>query len=569
MYKVGLLIDQMLDELSQTPGNNLPKILWKSPKNGRGENYFSTLDKGSVSIDAESPLAAAYAISQIKIAASCKHLGEYLGQGGPRFHLRPLWVGCGPDIISPSGLGAALPRFFLSNGQGLQQVEQKCNFFCRRVIELGYNAVVLGNHSDSQPVFNSDIFNEIESFCRLIHDHGLKTIIKPRLFLKDSLIKTSRCPFDPEYQSLVRNGLKALSNAVPSLDFIFWESSLLHPDFAKHSAARDFTLPELVLAEVHMLEENLPENKALIYYIPSPDPVVARQHSLWMPSLCDDVGPGTIISFSAVAGNCSHDHMPPHPFWDQLRVSPDISSTCLLPIINTGSISQGEGLWPAPTMDLFEKYYSRLHRHRFAGVIALTNYLPKSGSMLDCSLWTASQLLWHSQSPHQIMETWFLAQRPEWDFTANMDTLRSTRQLIVDLSFLRALTRENKRGNQSSEECRLMTESVLARLKDLQMRSEKLERKRIKKAQHPSLSDYMQVFVRDAQRIVLHFLQCFNLSFPYAMGGEELQESFWMQMSSGGGQGIRPAVNVPFLDEPRRGAAGSSMEAIFMENRLI
>src|SRR5690606_29786497 len=128
---------------------------------------------------------------------------------------------------------------------------------------------------------------------------------------------------------------------------------------------------------------------------------------------------------------------------------------------------------------------------------------------------------------------------------------------------------EANRDSVLSEDCRVATESILSRLKELLLRSEKLERKRLKRANAPSISDYMQVFARDAQRIVLHFLQCFNLSYPHVLGSEELSESFWMQLSPGAGQGIRSATKVVFATEPNSGPAGSRMEAIFLENRLM
>lgn len=565
MYKAKLLANELLHESLQKQGKESFKIFWSS-KNGKSENFISTYEKGTIRIEAESPLAGAYAISQMQIAAESGHLIEFLGPSQPRFLLRPIWVGCGPEMISPEGIGVALPRFFTST----QQDKTKSALFCRRIIELGYNAVILGSHDGSQIVLNPNSFAEVAAFCDVLQDHGLKAIIKPNFFSKELPKKIGHCPLSKSYQQAIISGFYALFERIANVDFLFWEGSFLHSDFTQDPSARDATLSELIRAEILFLEKNLPSKVSLIYFIPAPDLLAAKQQAKWMSSLCDYVGKGTIISFPAIAGNCFADHLPPHPFWEELRKSPDISATPLLPLVNVGSISQGEGLWPSPTLDLIEKYYSRLYRHRFAGVVALANVLPKKGGMLDCSLWVASQALWRNQSSIQLAETWFHAHRPEWDFSDNIGVLQSMRQLVIELSFLRSLTCETKRDDYSSEDCRLMTESILARLKELQRRIEKLERRQpFKRKENPSLTDYLSVFARDAQRIILHFLQCFNLSYPYVLGGEELQESFWMQISPGGGLGIRSAAKISFFDEPKSGAVGSRMEAIYQENRFL
>lgn len=551
-----------IGEYLATLTKHSPKIVWKISEKKGGEGYCSTYDQGLIHIQAESPIAAAYGINRMKIASACGHIGEYLGRTTPRFPLRPMWVGCGSETTTPQGIELALP-YVISSGFD----QQKAVLFCRRVVELGYNAVIIGNHVPSTKVMSGGSLQDLNQFCHLLQNYGIKVILKPNLNIKGHQKNGSRCPVDTCYSDFLIPAMKSLCDSIPCIDFIFWESCLLYPEFTRHDKARDLSLPEIVAAEARLIEEAIPADVSLIFFIPSPNALTAKQHSLWMPSFCDEVGKNTIVSFSAVAGDYFQDHQVPHPFWDQLRQSPDVSSTLLLPIVNVGSVFHGEGLWPALPFDLFEKYYSRLHRHHFAGVVTLVNRLPKSSALLDCSLWTASQLLWRNDSPGQLIETWFQAHRPDWDVALHIDTFRSIRQIVVDLSYLRSLKTESHHDMMSSEECRLMSESLLIRLKELQMRMEKSDRKKIRKYMMTSSSDYMQVFVRDAQRIVLNFLQYFNLSCPYAIGNEALQESFWMHATSSGGQGLRSGTKATFFDEPLQGPAGSAMEAIFHENR--
>jgi hypothetical protein len=101
------------------------------------------------------------------------------------------------------------------------------------------------------------------------------------------------------------------------------------------------------------------------------------------------------------------------------------------------------------------------------------------------------------------------------------------------------------------------------------MKADKLENKKLKKDQSPSLSDYLNYFICDAKKIILFFLQSFSLSHPFLFNEENLQDSFWTYVVSKPKQGNLSGTKVAFLEEPQRGLAGSRMEAIFLENRLI
>lgn len=566
MFKASLLADELALEYSQNHHKQFPKIVWKAPTHGIGESYFANFEKGVIQVQAESPLAAAYGIAQLKVAVASNHLGDFVGASKPRFPLMPLWIGC--EIYKTSnGIEVALPRCMGVSYDSAQRKEN-AERLCRRIIELGYNTILLGNNDFTQPTFNSNVLVELEGFIQLAQAFGLKVIVKSCLFLSDASQKITRCPLCPSFRGHVIEHIHFLLTSVPSLNYFFWESSLLCTEFTSHIFARDATLSELVIKELQLLESALGARSQLIYYIPSPDSETAQQHAVWMSHLCDEAKKYTIIAFSAVAGDCYADHLSPHPFWEKLRKSPDISATQLLPLVNIGLISQGEGLWPTPVIDLLGKYYSRLYRHSFAGVLTLTNALPQQGGILDCNLWIAAQTLWRNLPPQQITETWFAAFRPDWHFEESGDVLQRVRQLAVKLSFLRSQTFKTN-NTIIVEDCRIITDHILTSLRDIKICIEKIERKQIKKKEKPTLNDYLQVFSRDAQHIVLHFLQSFNLSFPYTLEEGELKESFWTQLSPGSGQGIRSASKIAFFNEPRRGLPGSAMEAIYLENRYL
>lgn len=482
--------------LQNIEGKELPKIIWKCSSNKEGENYVSSYAGGTITLTANNPLSAAFGLSQLLVGVLSGHLSDFLGERQPRWTLRPLWIQQEHDISNP-------------------------DLFCRRIIELGYNAVLL-SHSGS--------------LGKALKEHGLKVI----LTLPNN---DHPSPLHPLYKQNVRSNLAKAKDA----DFIFLESRCCHPEFFAHPSSQDYVEEELVALEAKTAEEALSANQRLIFYVPADSVASAKKQALWLPRLCDDVGNKTVIAFSATAGDPVSDHLSPHPFWDILRKTIRHSATPLLPIVNIGGIKQGDGLWPSVAIDLIEKYYSRCESSPFAGVIALTKHVPRRGGMLDCSLWAAAQYLWKPASPTLLAETWFSANR----FDFSLSSLRHVREIITGLSYLRSL------DTLPHDECRVVAESIVALLKREQVCGNK-----------QGYSDYLPYFIRDVRRLLFHCLQNRNIPMAGVLAGDDFQESFWAGATSLG-QGFRGGAEVTVYQDPKRGAPGSEMEKIFLANRLF
>lgn len=559
MYKASKLADELVSEYSQNHYSRLPKIVWKAPIQGKGESYFTSYEKGILHVQGESPLAAAYGITQIKAAFKSNHLGEYLGQATPRFPLRPLGIQC-DTFITSCGLDIPLPKCM---GETYDEAQKVLNVekLCRRIIELGYNAILLTNYTlclnqeTAIGGINPNAQVLLTKFAEIVHSFGLKVMVQcrfPRLATSKKIVKS---PKNPDFREYVSTRLHSLFSIIPSLDYFFWESSILNNDFTVYIGAKDATLQELVVAEMQMLENCLTKQASLVYYIPSISLETAHQQASWFDALCNEAGNKTIISFSAVAGRFFEDHLSPHPFWEELRKDQDTPCTKLLPLVNIGQISQGEGLWPTPAVDLINQFYDRLNPLFFAGALTLASAVPMEGGMLDCSLWCAGQSLWGCLSPQQNVETWFAAFRPEWNYYETDRILAETRQLAVRLSYMSSLTNRSKH-NLMIEDFRVLAEHILISLREIKIRLSIIERKRTKKSQSIPFSEYLKIFACDAQHFVIHFLQHLNVSLPFGLEESELKESFWKG-------------KVGVFDEPLKGGAGSVMESIYFENRFL
>lgn len=531
--------------------NDIPKIQWSTIREDSSDKITSSYAKGTVSISASNFSNAIFGLNRMRIGIASGHLPEYIGEMVPRFPLRPLWVGCDVKVFLNPLMESAIPSYAIDRS--------KLEKLCERTVELGYNAILFGRREGMSIVSGEAIQTDWKAICTCLHEYGLKIIVKASII---DQINEVHSPANKKFKKIVQNSIIEFRDAVQGIDFLFWESELLHPHYCQCKEADESTLKELVFMEMQSIEEALGNKTALIFYVPAPNLLTASIHSQWLSELTHEAAGKTIIAFSSFAGDPVHDHAPLHPFWDQLRTHMHSSSTALLPLVNIGGVKQGEGLWPSLSLDLLDAILNRTERHSFAGVISLVNFLPPPGGLLDCVLWITSEMLWRKRDAFLLAETWFSAYHPEWNFPAFAEDFKSIRQIAIHLSRLRSLNLELGRDAISSEEGKALSETLLATLKALEIKCGKIK----KNSDAPSFYEYFMHFARDARRIILYFLQCLNISIPNVLNQEDLQESFWTQFSQSGGQGIRSGT-VSFLDLPNQGNPGSRMSLIFAENR--
>lgn len=553
MQKIQLIAENLSKEQLTKHEKIHPLIVWQADGKGKEEGFSSYIYQNRVYLKGKSYQGAAYGISQLSIALESGYLSNFTGDRAPRYPLRPAWIGSQGSVLITENMSLALP-FISFDAQSVINL-------CQRIHELGLNAIVLGSR-DSILQLNEEKDVDLKNLCELFHECGIKVILKPHFVIPDQLAK---CPLNPQFQDWLAAQIKSLIKKVPNFDFFFWESHYLHRDFITHPKAHASTLLELILDEARFFETLFKPDYGFIHFVPTPDENEAQQQAQWMIKFCERLGPQSYMAFSAVSGHFYAPHLPPHPLWEQLFKSEAFSSAPLLPIFNYGYVQNGEGLWPALCLETLERYASHLQHSALSGVITVVNYLPKKGTLLDCNLWVSSQLSWSSLSPEMLASTWFKAHLSDWNYNEVVELMRLSHQIILELSYLRSKTLESSRDSVSTEECRILTDSLLARLKQLQLKCDKQEKKRLKKPTGLSFSDYLPPFIKDAQRIILYFLQCFNLSFPNQTGSED-SGGFWTQHSQGQGHGIRSSNKIMFLEKPFKGPPGSRMEAVYLEH---
>ena len=526
------------------PLKKIPRLKLQASQ-GNLEEFAAKYAAGVLSIESSTAIGHAYGISQMGVAAKAGHLGDYLGNVQPKFALRPLWLDDESEVEVSKLVTLHLPTFMLN-----PQVEAWVPNTARRLIELGYNALLLGARKNSMSTREICKNVDLQKIVKMFSLYGIKVILKPNFRLFE-LEDEARCPLDEDFRNALRKAMTDFYAMIPDCKTLFWESMLQSPRYRYHSKAKELTLAEIIIQEVHLLEkcQTIKGDSAareLIFYLPCLNTSQGQVLKDWIPILLDEMGVKTTFAFSAVKGDVCQDHLPDHPLWKLLRQSPDCSTTPLLPIINFGAVEQGEGLWPATNFDLIDRFLPKCRRHPFAGVIGVVNHLPQEGSLLDCLLWVAGQSLWRYHSTELLAETWFEAFRHEKDVVNVALSLKGVRHLILELSLLRSLVNNDER--------RRIGEPLIPQLKSLIYFFEK----NAWAAERSSLKEYFNLFVCDIKRFLEQSLQlsCRVASPSY---GEEQQQSFW----------THPKGRGEFLVRPQEGLPGSVMEAIYKENRYL
>ncbi len=512
--------------------NPWPRLAKIQVGNSKSEGYQSEIQRGKLKIVAEGPIALAVALTQLEIARKANHLSDFLGEAQPQHKLRPLWIE--PQILDANLLDR----------------------LCERTLELGYNSWIIGKHHDE--MFSNLTKVNYRTVHSALKSYGIKLIVKPELIRHFE--HASTCPLDTNYQKEIKNLLSNWIEANGTPDYLFWRSLCHHPGFENASKAKESLRVDLAIAELKVLEAILKGKSKLVYYLPSLDLQDAKQQSTWMKSLCNAAEKNTIFAFSALAGSPFEDHLIPHPFWEEIRKSPIISQVPLLPILNCGAITQGEGLWPNLPLDLIQTYVPRTYRTNFIGIAIPTPAFPTPGSILDANLWIASQMQWRKLSVDLLAETWFSAYHPKISFNRYKEILENLREVSKELSHIRSIANQPARQLIPPPDCRTRIESIIAHIKHLDVVFQSLPSKN--SDSQPSLSEYYPYFSRDAKKMLSQLAQHLGVPTPHLMQSHDQGEGFWTDL-------VRPeGVKSWMRQTPRIGEPGSTMDKILRENRF-
>lgn len=395
--------------------------------------------------------------------------------------------------------------------------------------KLGYDTAILGSFAKSEECLQK----ALSTPCfQLLRSQGVRIGIKP-VFDIDLITKTHvLSPFDPSFKDWIACEIESLFKALPPFDFFVYESLALIFDEMGLNHDREHLLKEIASAEISLIEEVLKGRTGLVYLFPG------EEHSLKEIAL--NVDSKTWLAFSSRAGNPFLDHLKIHPFLKNADPQ-EVKGLKLASLVNIGGVLQGGGLWPSVTLDLVQSVYPYLIDLNITP-IPCVHGLPQPGSFLEASLIIASKTFKGSRFPEKDLSVWL----KETQCREDISTLKEVRDLCVHLSTMRALLGEKNRDSLSKDDTKLLALSVLSRLQRLQGTS----------------LDCLHFFLRDARRIVLHFIQSFNVTLNESME-DAGEKGFWTDFAIGAGSGVRNLGKVTLLKTPQLNPDCPRMQKIY------
>ena len=488
--------------------------------------------------------------------------GEFnapVSRQSPKFSERILWINGQVTVKLSDDLSIHLPKCLVgdfTNKSFIKDIET----LCKRVIEWGYNTLLLGAVRADE-VLKVSKTSLIEGFLQqlftVFHKFGLKGILIPQI----NDFSISELLFDNKLQEF----LSPILNSKETIDGIFWRGQALNKKDLMSVKFSNFTSYELFLKEIQLLEKVLSNQCSLYYYLPEAL-IKMRSGPQSILEACEEVAFTTNLLFPMGNGGLLDDFSSNHLVWNELKKDMSLINSPLLPVVNSGAIHFGEGLWPTFSFDLLYKSYQYLSSDQLKGAICMTNSIPISGSLLDCHLWTSGKILCTCDFPEYLFEMW-------WSKFSNssshlicyfLDLLKKFRKIALEVIQFYDICKRNDYSCSWRNEPKLFVESQVYQLKLLQYEISLISDEMAKK----NIVEPFSYFLKDMNFFMLQGLQLCNVSIGNLLPTEFNDCSFWGGKSGNKREGVDVESESFFLT-PYCNHEDKVMNRIFKDNRLL
>lgn len=393
-----------------------PSFLFK----GEGENLI---------IKEVSEEAFLFAKRCLKLAKNSGRKNDFLSRFQAVCSFRILWMMReGECFFLNEGASIEIPKWCLD----LKETEDRME----DLSALGFNALLLGISKQATESKNSFDF---EPFIKILKRYSIKLILN---------VSLESCQTKEEIQF-----------NLPDEAALFWEAGSLNA-FMAPSESREFLQSELLLKEVSFLLDKLGDKREIFFYL--------KEGSLGVKAVkdfCLDLPANVTVVFSEREGLPWEDHHLAHSFWDELSKSRESLGVPLIPIINSGGVNQGSGLWPNLAFNGFDEFQQKKDKQFLKGVISISHDIPKPGSLLDLALFYASSYAWGISS-RAILEGWLLTYSQIRDTKSLIKELERVREIIVNYSEVKSIAYRGE--DETIETSRLILYEMISKINRLQ-----------------------------------------------------------------------------------------------------
>jgi hypothetical protein len=456
---------------SRKPSPKFPTIQTEPHFNLKTEGYQASYAHGVITIKGNNKVSSAYGELFIQSILPSQHWPEFLGVNQPCFPFRPIWLDCHPISWLASQDIAAF------------------HLMSEKIHELGYNALILGGLNESFEPPTIAHLAQIKQLLKVLNEKNIQLVLNLSTLWQN-----------PQVYSFA-----SLLNDIQDVPMILVSSGV---DEQRLDWKPGKTHIEAIDDEIHHLQSITKDKFELIYYLPYSQISMENQPAI-LQNLSLSISPKTYLAFSAVAGNPAQSFLHPHPFWNELRNMQDPLGIRLLPIMQVS-----DSKWHSLPFDLFESYFPRCFRHRFAGVAAYASNVPAKDDLHHCNLWVASQMQWKPLPPAMYIETWFKSFRTEFQFTECMELLRQIRTLTLEIS---KLSSHRLKANCQPEEIRWIHENLISQLNILALRIHQINTHHCKTNLAKQFAQEMKLFINSAEKKILESSIIFGININNAM----------------------------------------------------
>ncbi|MBS0655689.1 MAG: hypothetical protein JSR46_07925 [Verrucomicrobia bacterium] len=434
------------------------KVSRATLKGGSVEEFSLQIAGNTAHIQAASPLAEKFAMSQLLTALHNNRFSDIIGETRPLFANRLLWVNSTQRYALSADLEVSLPSYITSDCTG--QIKQ--------IIDQGYNMVVFAAPRRALPAkARKELsFDELQKCLEQIRSMGLKVALE------------LHTPHAEEACSLhtITGRLKG------KLDFLLCrQNSRMEKSssFQKNNP----TNQEKLLRELSFFEQ---QSQIPILYS------TTELDEMTLLLLANTVSSKSMISFSAsTESGAANWNL--HPTFAELSRAPMAVASRLVPLIPLCQYPIREGTWFSDfPLDFVENVLGRQVRDRFCGAGCIVDELSQPGTFAECPLWAIGQRMWRHIPVYANVETWFGRYHPNCKTFALKQFLHQIHSLICSLSLL---------DSQIQERAFAKTKRTIDRLAfELQVFSEDLQDYRTEMQYYPvddsleALSEYMYYF---------------------------------------------------------------------------
>ncbi|OJU81260.1 MAG: hypothetical protein BGO10_03390 [Chlamydia sp. 32-24] len=477
-----------------------------------------------------------FALNNLKLAIKGKKIFSVLGRHFSEVENKILMLnGTYPTKVEEN-LFIFLPPIFCSSFEEFET-------FCLRIVEIGYNSIIFTKGKAIEIDKDIDL-QWMETFKKF----GIKVFFK---FFKKNEEKNFVNCFDPSN----------LSNFL-SKDFVkgvFWEATSNFSDAHQKYFLNDCTYLDLIKDEISSLQNTIPKNIDIIYQI-SIEPIKDIIDDYWLKQLCCLTSKRCTVAYSWFEGDFLEEYKSENFFIKFWKYNLYSHHYRFYPLLNTGSINLGEGLWPVIRKKTYELVHKSLN-NGLKGFIAVSNGFPQKYSFLDFSLWLNACASWKSPSINYLFDlliTIFNGDAGD-DFVGWFEEVE---KYVLKLNWIKSLHFESQREQICVEEYKMHAEIMVVKLKELENNLIKI----LDKKEKNDIYHYFTFFKKDAKRILLNFSHFFRLPNQNFIQEEDTLTSFWSEFSS---LDKKTSQEIRFFEKPNIVQQPIDLKSYFYKARLF